>query len=579
MYCRLLTGPDQPIQYSIREGESNSYAELRAQEDQLNVYNVYSNFTKTFDKKHYLNVMAGYNREYSSYRTYNTRKVNLITSALPEINLATGNATASNTWNELALEGYFGRVNYIYDDKYIVEFNGRYDGSSRFPKGDRWGFFPSGSLAWVLSQEQFMSNVNEVLNLSNLKLRASYGSLGNQVLLDDNGNPIYYPSIASLSSSVINYVVEGDKPTAVKQPGVVAKNLTWETVSTVNVGFDMSLFRNKFMFSFDKYTRYTNDMLTRSKELPAVFGATEPKTNAADLKTKGWEITASYRDRFTLMNSPFDWSVKFMIADYKSWITKFDNPTRSLSDYYEGQRIGEIWGFINDGYFSSQAELDALDQSAIGTDDVGYVFLVGDLKYKDLNGDNKITKGDNTVDNPGDRVIIGNSEIRFPYSFELAGAWKGFDVRMFFQGVGKRDWYPEAASIYFWGIYAQPWTNVTKLNMDHWTPENPDAYFPRVKAYIAEDEGMELAAPQTKYLQNAAYLRFKNLTVGYTLPQSAVNKLRVSSLRFYFSAENLCTLSWLDENLDPEVITNYSGFNSGVYPMQRTYSLGMNLTF
>lgn len=523
--------------------------------------------------------MAGYNREYSSYRTYNTRKVNLITSALPEINLATGNATASNTWNELALEGYFGRVNYIYDDKYIVEFNGRYDGSSRFPKGDRWGFFPSGSLAWVLSQEQFMSNVNEVLNLSNLKLRASYGSLGNQVLLDDNGNPIYYPSIASLSSSVINYVVEGDKPTAVKQPGVVAKNLTWETVSTVNVGFDMSLFRNKFMFSFDKYTRYTNDMLTRSKELPAVFGATEPKTNAADLKTKGWEITASYRDRFTLMNSPFDWSVKFMIADYKSWITKFDNPTRSLSDYYEGQRIGEIWGFINDGYFSSQAELDALDQSAIGTDDVGYVFLVGDLKYKDLNGDNKITKGDNTVDNPGDRVIIGNSEIRFPYSFELAGAWKGFDVRMFFQGVGKRDWYPEAASIYFWGIYAQPWTNVTKLNMDHWTPENPDAYFPRVKAYIAEDEGMELAAPQTKYLQNAAYLRFKNLTVGYTLPQSAVNKLRVSSLRFYFSAENLCTLSWLDENLDPEVITNYSGFNSGVYPMQRTYSLGMNLTF
>lgn len=523
--------------------------------------------------------MAGYNREYASYRTYNTRKVNLITSALPEINLATGNVTASNTWNELALEGYFGRVNYIYDDKYIVEFNGRYDGSSRFPEGDRWGFFPSGSLAWVVSQENFMTPINEALNLSNLKVRASYGSLGNQVLLDDDGNPIYYPAIASLSSEVINYVVEGDKPTAVKQPGVVAKNLTWETVSTVNVGFDMSLFQNKFMFSFDKYTRYTKDMLTRSKELPAVFGAAEPKTNAADLKTKGWEITASYRDRFTLMNSPFDWSVKFMIADYKSWITKFDNPTRSLSDYYEGQRIGEIWGFINDGYFASQAELDALDQSAIGTDDVGYIFQIGDLKYKDLDDNNRITKGDNTVDNPGDRVIIGNSEIRFPYSFELTGAWKGFDVRMFFQGVGKRDWYPEAASIYFWGIYAQPWTNVTKLNMDHWTPENPNAYFPRVKAYIAEDEGMELAAPQTKYLQNAAYLRFKNLTVGYTLPHSAVNKLKVSSLRFYFSAENLCTLSWLDENLDPEVITHYSGFNSGVYPMQRTYSLGMNLTF
>jgi TonB-linked SusC/RagA family outer membrane protein len=575
------TGPNQPIMYSLSDRGSTSYTEFTAREDRYDIYNVYSNFTKTFGRKHFFNAMIGYNSELTSLNTYATRKDLLISSALPEINLATGATTASNSRRELALQGIFGRVNYIFDNRYIVEFNGRYDGSSRFPAGDRYGFFPSASAGWLVVNEKFFAGIADKLDISNLKLRASYGLLGNQTIFEGE-TPLYYPYIPYMSSDKTGQALDGDRPVYVKQPGVVSPSLTWEKVRTINGGIDIGLFNGRFDASFDYYVRYTDDMLTYSKELPAVFGAKAPKTNAANLKTQGWELSAGWRDRFMLANSPFNWSVKLMLADSKSFITKFDNPSKLLSNYYEGQQIGEIWGFVNDGFFQSEEELKKLDQSAVGTDDQSYKFYVGDTRFKDLNGDNKIDFGDKTVDKPGDRKIIGNTEVRFPYSFELYGDWKGFDLRAFFQGIGKRDWYPAAASIYFWGVYAQPWTNVTKKNLDHWTPEKPDGYFPRMKAYIAEDPNEELSAPQTKYLQDASYLRLKNLTLGYTLPKALLNRARIENLRVYFSAENVLTFSHLDKDidLDPEIVhKSYNGSNSGTYPMQRTYSLGLNITF
>lgn len=575
-------GPNQPIQYNFNErgdGIENPMAELQARENNFDVFNFYTNFTKTFAKKHYFNVMFGYNREYLNTRYYKVTKTNLITESLPEINLATGTTTALNERRELALEGVFGRFNYIFDDKYIIEFNGRYDGSSRFPDGDRRGFFPSGSLAWIVNREGFMQSISETLKISNLKLRGSYGVLGNQVSED------YYPYIAYMESGQSNVILDGKKPLKMNQPGVVSKSLTWEKVRTINGGVDLGLFNGRFDLSFDIYTRYTEDMLTASKQLPGVFGAKPPRTNAADLKTNGWELTVSWRDRFELLESPFQWSVKLIIADSRSYITRYDNPRKSIKnldaavkdrEYYEGQEIGEIWGFTNDGFFQNEEELKVLDQKEVGTDDQNYKFYVGDTRFKDFNNDDAITFGDNTVDKPGDRKIIGNSSIRYPYSFEMSAAWKGFDLRLFFQGVGKRDWYPPAANIYFWGIYAQPWTNVTEKNMDHWTPENRDAYFPRVKSYIAEDKNEELGAPQTKYLQNASYLRLKNLTVGYSLPKNLLEKIRLSSLRVYFSAENLFTINKLDVKLDPEIVDKGG---RGAYPMQKIYSFGLNLTF
>ncbi|GHT86458.1 hypothetical protein FACS18947_6320 [Bacteroidia bacterium] len=437
---------------------------------------------------------------------------------------------------------------------------------------------PSQCLIIFHKHDNFFETPADKLKITNLKFRGSYGSLGNQSLSD------YYPAIPYMSGSKMGYILDGAQNLMMGQPGVVSPTLSWEKVRTANFGVDLGLF-NKFNLNYDIYTRYTDDMLTLSKELPSVFGATPPRTNAADLKTKGWELTLGYRDRFIVNESPLNWSVSFMISDSRSKITKYDNPTNNFgkngNSYYEGKDIGEIWGFTTDGYFKTQAEVDALNQRDIGTDDVGYVFQVGDIKMKDLDEDNKITFGDNTLANPGDRKVIGNTSVRYPYSFELAADYKGFDVRAFFQGVGKRDWYPGAASIYFWGVYAQPWTNVTKKNMDHWTPENPNAYFPRVKAYAAEDDNMELAAAQTKYLQDASYLRMKNLTIGYSIPKNILSKLNISYLRFYFSAENVFTISHLDKgiDLDPEIIDRYNGFNSGTYPMQRTYSIGANLTF
>jgi TonB-linked SusC/RagA family outer membrane protein len=581
-------GPNQPLQVTFGErgGSGNSVNNVRyfSWEDKYSVYNLYTNFTKTFAEKHFLNAMVGYNREFTQRYYYTMSKTGMITTSLPELNLSTGDATVSNTRNELALEGIFGRLNYVYDNRYIFEASGRYDGSSRFPQGDRYGFFPSASVAWAIINEPFFTGLADKLKISNLKLRGSYGALGNQVLKDNDGNQIYYPAISYMSASKMTYILDGAQAVMMNQPDVVSPTLTWESVRTINYGVDFGLF-NKFDLNFDIYTRYTDDMLTLSKELPAVFGATPPKTNAADLKTNGWELSLAYRDRFLLNESPFNWSVKFMLSDSKTTITKYDNKNKNFGkdgkSYYEGMRVGEIWGFETDGFFKTQEEVNALNQRDIGTDDVGYVFQVGDIKMKDLDHDNKITFGDNTVDNPGDRRIIGNTSARFPYSFELAADWKGFDIRAFFQGIGKRDWYPGYASIYFWGVYAQPWTNVTKKNMDHWTEENPNAYFPRVKAYAAEDANMELAAAQTKYLQDASYLRMKNLTIGYTLPKHVLNSLHISSLRFYFSAENLLTFSNLDKgiDLDPEIIEKYNGFDSGTYPMQQSYSFGVNLTF
>ncbi len=583
------TGPNQPIQYSLDERGSNEYAEFGARDTRYSVYNVYTNFVKTFAQKHFFNAMVGYNRELTDYRYDYSQKTKLISSSLPEINLATGDATTTNTRYQLALEGYFGRLNYIYDERYIFELDGRYDGSSRFPKGNRWGFFPSGSAAWAVGNEHFFETIKDALSVSNLKIRASYGSLGNQVMSG------YYPSYPTMSTNKYSGILEGEQPIYVTMPGLVSPSFTWETVNTINFGVDLGLWNNRLTASFDVYRRDTKNMLTQMKELPGVLGATPPLANAANLKTKGWELSVQWQDEFSLLHSPFRYSIKLNLADSRTWITKYENSTNatdvdgnivkgpdgnpihtsSLSSYYKGMEIGEIWGLVNDGVFQNEAELKALDQSAVGTDDQSYKFYVGDTKYKDLNGDGKITYP-KSLYNTGDGKIIGNSSIRFPYSILADASWKGFDLSLFFQGVGKRDWYPGAGNFYFWGIYAQPWTNVTEKNMDHWTPEHPDAYFPRVKAYSAEDNN-ELGYPQTKYLQNASYLRLKNLTFGYTLPLSLTKKWGISRLRFYFSGENIFTISHLAVNLDPEVSTTSS--DGKVYPMQKTFSFGVNIGF
>jgi hypothetical protein len=368
-------------------------------------------------------------------------------------------------------------------------------------------------------------------------------------------------------------MINGVQPTAVFQPGVVANNLTWETVRTINGGIDLTLFKNRFELNFDKYTRYTEGMLTKSKELPSIFGAAEPRTNAANLKTKGWDLAVSWRDEFNLLGSPFNYSVRLMLSDNRAFITKFDNPTKSLDDYYEGQEIGEVWGYETLGYFASDEEAaEWADQSALYGQ--GGVSLEGDLKFKDLNYDNFINKGGNTVDDPGDRRIIGNKSYRFPYSADLSVEWKGFDLRVFLEGIGKREAYPGLShdGLWFWGQLTTYVGAMTVKNLDNYTYRGAGAYFPRIKPDVAG--GGELGKEQTKYMQDASYLRVKNIALGYTLPRKLTDKVGIDRLRVYVTGENLFTFHHIEvQGIDPE------RFDNVYYPFMKVVSLGLNLSF
>lgn len=558
-------GPERPLE--ARSTTSSALA--KAGFTNYNVYNIFTDFHKTWKEKHFVQAMVGFNQENRRSNNFWLSRNQLISIGYPTPTLATGAIKGEESIAEWSVRGLFYRLNYVFDNKYIVEFNGRYDGTSRFPKKDRFGFFPSGSVAWNIAEEAFMSSLKESLSLSQLKIRGSYGSLGNQNV----GTYAYLPSMGTSESG---WILDGSRPVGIGAPGLVSNSLTWEKVSTLNGGIDLAFLSNRLTANFDIFQRKTTDMLTKGATLPNVLGTSEPQENAADLKTTGWELSLMWKDQFSLGGSPFMYSARFVLSDSRSKITKFANENRKLSDYYVGQELGEIWGLTTEGFFQTQEELDAhADQSAVGEDDQSYRFYVGDLKFKDLNGDHKINRGKWTVDDSGDFRKIGNTSSRFPYSIDLSAEWKGFDLRTFIQGVGKKDWYPGGSNHYFWGIYAQPWTNVQVQNMDHWTPENPNAYFPRVKAYIAESSGSELACPQTKYLQDASYTRMKNLTFGYTLPGFVTKKCGIQRLRFYFSAENLFEITHLtaNKNIDPEAL------DGAVYPLQRSYSFGLNLNF
>ena len=535
------------------------------------MYNLYTDFHKTFGGKHYVQALAGVNEEKLYLETNESRRENLITSSLPTPNLALGIMNVNQNIEELALIGFFARLNYIYDSKYILEFNGRRDGTSRFP--NHWGFFPSASAAWLLSQENFFRGVGNTLKISQLKLRGSYGVLGNQVVKSGN-QEVYYPFISTMSSGNIGWYIDNTRPFAVYMPGsVAAGDLTWETVRNINGGLDLSLFDSRFDLSADIYTRYTENMLTKSKTLPALFGTGEPRINGADLKTKGWELSVGYRDRINNVGgSPLSFALRFMIADSRTWITRYANSTKILSDYYVGQELGEMWGYETLGYFASDEEAASwADQSALGNPQNNYRFYAGDLKFKDLNGDGKIDGGKGTVDDPGDRRIIGNNRHRYPYSISAEADWNGFDLRLFFQGEGKRDVYPNG--INYWGIYSTPWCSPNAINFDHWTPETPNAYLPRLKPEIAGNG--ELSHVQTKYLQDASFLRLKNATLGYTLPATLTRQWKIDRLRFFFSGENLLTFHHIKvAGNDPE-----KSPGEAFYPFQRILSLGVNLNF
>ncbi|SHI53753.1 TonB-linked outer membrane protein, SusC/RagA family [Tangfeifania diversioriginum] len=545
--------------------------------------NLYGEYEDTYNEIHYFKIMAGYNYEESLYKKLEAERNGLIFEDAIDLSLALGeDINVDGSYEKWNILGGFSRINYSYKDKYLFEVNGRYDGSSKFPSNERYAFFPSYSAGWRISNEAFW-NVPEDL-ISNLKFRISYGSLGN-----GNIASYIYQEIFNISQS--GDILGGTKPQLTSRPSVLPDGLTWETSTTTNVGIDLAMLSSRLIFVGDMYTRNTTDMFTIGRTLPAVFGATPPKGNYADLKTNGWEVSLTWRDRFNLASKPLSYNVRVTLADNNAEITRYNNPEKNLDDYYEGMIIGEIWGYTNDGFFVDQADIDNhADQSRFKTTNAR-VIHPGDIKLKDINDDGKIDPGTNRVDNPGDRKIIGNSSPRYTYSINLGADWNSFFFSAFFQGVGKQDWYPSREASVFWGQYNRPYNPLPRWHLDnHWTPENPDAYLPRYVGRLANRSDAILRDnPQTKYLQNIAYIRLKNIQLGYNLPLNLISKIGAENAKIYISGENIWTWSPLYkrtrdidvENTGPSDLKLSSGGSGDGYnyPMLKSLSFGLSVTF
>jgi TonB-linked SusC/RagA family outer membrane protein len=533
-------------------GGSNPNRVIRTNyNDKYYVFNIYGDYANTFAEKHYVKAMVGFNQENAQYNWVRAERRNLIINSIPYINLASGDRFAYDGIDEYAIRGAFTRLNYIFADRYLLEFNGRYDGTSKFAKKDRFAFFPSVSLGWRVDSEPFFAGLKNAID--QLKLRASYGDLGNQNVAG------YYPYIATLSAGEVNYLINGERPMSIYAPGLVSSTLTWETVTQQNLGVDFAFFDSRLSGSFDIYKRNTKNMLTKSQTLPAVLAVNEPQANAADMSTTGFDLTLEWRHTA----GDFRYSATVVFSDYTAEITKFSNPAGIISDYYVGKKMGEIWGLTTGGLFQTDDEALALDQSNIN----GRKRQAGDLWMVDLNGDGKITRGSQTLENPGDMSIIGNSTPRYSFGFRPTVGWKGFDLDLFFQGVGKRDLWMD--SRYFLTQYSNEWVGIAKAAMDYWSPENPDAYFPRPIISGASD----VTSVQSRFLQNAAYIRLKQLTLGYTIPQGLTNKMGIERFRVFFSGSNLWTATKMIEISDPEL----SG--PSAYPLYKSMSLGANINF
>ena len=548
--------------------------------------NVYATYNHLWKDAHNFTAVAGFQFEDDRNTQVSVRQDDLLSKDLSSFSVATGATTLTQSIAAYRTLGYFARVNYDYQGKYLVEASGRFDGTSRFAKSDRWGFFPSASFGWRMSQESFWEQLASVW--SNSKLRFSVGSLGNQQV----NTYAYFDQIAT-DNIMSSYTFDGaNKANYASVSDPISSALTWETVTTYNFGLDLGFFNNRLSATADVFIRDTKNMLTQSLTLPSVFGAKTPKENCADLRTNGWELYVRWNDEFKLAGRPFNYSVSATIGDYKSKITKYNNPDRLLSSYYEGKVLGEIWGYSVAGLFATdeeaaayQAQINdkAVNQRVYNSKNESKL-MAGDVKFIDLDGDNVISEGSGTVDNPGDMRVIGNSLPRYNYSFRADLSYFGFDVSAFFQGVGKQDWYPTQNAYDFWGPYSFPSLSFihTDFMKNVWSEENPNAYFPRPRGY-ASYSGGALGVVNDRYLQNAAYLRLKNLTVGYTIPLKS--KKVINQLRIYFTGENLFYWSPLKKytkTVDPELTNTSSTYNAGTgvgYGYSRSYSVGVDLKF
>lgn len=559
----------------------NDYVAQSKAESTTKVVNIYANYKKQFDK-HNIKVLGGFNSEWQDFsRTY-ARRNTLLDKSKPEFNLAVGEQFVSGAANSslnpavtsYSIAGFFGRINYDYDGIYLLEVNARYDGSSKFPTAQQWGFFPSASVGYKISNEKFMESTRGWLN--ELKLRASIGAIGNQNV----GNNAF---LSVLNSSNPWWINSGSTlPPSTGLPTNVDPTLTWEKVYTNDIGLDVRIFK-MFGASFDWYQRETKGMLAPGITLPGSFGQAAAQTNSGNMRTRGWELSLNFNKEINENASVF---LDVALSDYTSVITKWNNTSKLLSTYYDGYEIGQIWGLTSDRLLQADDVITNNGKTVNGIDyskamGGNFKFGAGDVHYVDTNGDGAISRGAGTADDHGDLTKIGNSTPRYKYGITLGGKFHGFDVSAFFQGVAKRDyWAASDAVLPFYRAPQQMYAN----QLDYWTPDNTDAYWPNPNygdeagGFGGSTTGRNNFITQTRYLLDMSYLRLKNFSLGYSLSKELVKKAGLEKVRLYTSGENL--LTWADSRLpvDPE-INETEIFWGRAYPYTKSWSFGVELSF
>lgn len=573
----------EPVIYN----QNSNVHEDEFKDNYLN-FQLYTEYNKSIAEKHNFHIMGGFQCEQLRRTEFGLQRNGIIDPEKSEVDLTNGlsyqgvaiTPNVNGARNQWQTAGFFGRINYNYAERYLAELNLRYDGTSKFRSDKMWKLFPSISLGWRISEENFMKNTKDWL--SNLKLRLSYGSLGNQNI--DN----WYQTYQTIAYRAFTgyWLQNGQKTNTTSAPGLVSSLLTWEKVESYNVGLDFGFLNNRLTGSFDYFVRNTKNMVGKAPELPSILGTGVPVTNNTDLRTNGWELQLSWNDQLA---NGLHYGVIFNLSDSRTKITRYpNNPTNSIDTYIKGRYINEIWGYTTKGIAKSNEEMNAhlstTDQSTIGSN-----WAAGDIMYEDTNNDKQINDGARTITDHGDLKVIGNSTPRFLWGIDLNASWKGFDIRAFFQGVMKRDAWLGGSwgslEYYFGATNSGEWwaTGITAVkdyyrDANTWSvangyqKANQDAFLPRA-TFSNKNERC-----QTRYLMNAAYMRLKNFQAGYTIPRNITTKWGISNMRVFVSIENLFTITKMPKQFDPEMIGTDSRHSNG-YPLSKTFSFGINVTF
>ncbi|MDL2281990.1 TonB-dependent receptor [Parabacteroides sp. OttesenSCG-928-G06] len=570
----LIYGKDNSTRYEARSELAvpiNGSYYRNMWQSAYNSLNVYTTYDFSLNDKHNFKVMVGGQEDSYNYSQLWSKAADLLSFNNPGLNTASGTKTTGETRNGWATRGFFGRINYDYEGKYLLEVNARYDGSSRFAKDSRWGFFPSVSLGYNIARENYMEWANDWL--TTFKLRGSYGFLGNQA-----GAGLYTFAETMGITTQGSWFFNNGKEMIINAPGSFNPNTTWEKIESGNIGVDFGFLNNSLTGSFEVYQRTTRDMLGPTAKLADMYGTSAPQTNNAVMRNRGWELNLTYRGR---INKDTHYSVTGMLSDYDAEVLEYENPTKynPAGTWYPGRQVGEIWGYRADALIQTQAEADEYNKQDLSFLS-GQPWKPGDVKYKDLNGDGKINRGSNTVGDMGDQEIIGNTTPHYQFSVNGAITWKRLSLSMLWQGVGKRDYNP-GTSVIFYGAGAKAQVAVSKEHLDYWREDNPGAYYPN--PYIATVGGFTALRAKTmqncdRYIQNAAYLRLKNLTIGYDLPENWIKSVGLQRVNVYFSGENLLTFTKLPKFFEPETVF---AFQEGAknYFQTQVFSFGLNVSF